>query len=122
MDANSIVPSPASDIVRVPTSDPRANLMEAIRNAGGSKNAKLRKTHGETAKPVNKNSSPGDLLADLHSKLMMRRKGISGARKVDEVVSPDSTLARISSMIPPPVPKSEIESSDDADEEWNDFD
>ncbi|XP_076260274.1 WASH complex subunit 1-like [Rhynchophorus ferrugineus] len=120
---NPVTPSSALNIVKVTNLDPRANLMEAIRNAGGSQKANLRKTSTETSKLATKTSSPGDLMADLHSKLMMRRKGISGARKVDEVVSADSTLARISSMIPPPVPKSEVESSDDdADEEWNDFD
>lgn len=107
-----------------PVNDSRASLMDEIRKAGGSQKAKLKKT--EQVKTNNKVASSGDLMADLHSKLMMRRKGISGAKNVEQgngsnIVTPDSTLARISSMIPPPTVKSDQESNVSTDdEEWND--
>lgn len=63
-------------------------------------------------------------MADLHNKLAMRRKGISGARDSDN--ARPNMIERISSMIPPPPPpssKSPIESGDSDDngdeDEWN---
>lgn len=96
----------ASPVNLPPVNDARANLMEAIRKAGGSKNAKLKATK---PKEATKKSQPpsGDLMADLHSKLLMRRKGISGAKKNEENTSGPSidantTMGRISALIPPP--------------------
>nr|XP_023024255.1 WASH complex subunit 1 [Leptinotarsa decemlineata] len=103
-----------------PQDDMRSSLMEAIRNAGGKGKAKL--------KPVEENKKPavkvvpqgGDLMADLHNKLFMRRKGISGAKQPQEnSIDADSTLSRISAMIPPPDPRQEQEvESTSNDEDW----
>lgn len=56
-------------------------------------------------------------MADLHLKLSMRRKGISGTKKNENSVDPDSTLGKISAMIPPPEPKNDIDSNSN-DEDW----
>lgn len=56
-------------------------------------------------------------MADLHLKLSMRRKGISGTKKQENSVDPDSTLGKISAMIPPPEPKTDIDSNSN-DEDW----
>ncbi|XP_018566545.1 WASH complex subunit 1 [Anoplophora glabripennis] len=98
-----------------PPNDVRSSLMEAIRKAGGSKKAKLRSVK-EPPKEVSKPPG-GDLMADLHLKLSMRRKGISGAKKQENSVDPDSTLGKISAMIPPPEPKTDIDSNSN-DEDW----
>lgn len=59
-------------------------------------------------------------MADLHSKLFMRRKGISGTKKAAEnAVDPETTLGRISAMIPPPEPKNDVESTSNDEEEWD---
>ena len=86
----------------------RADLMAAIRNAGGADKAKLKsskerkqKKRAEKERP---SSGGGDLMSDLFSKLQMRRKGISGSRgdKSSEDTDGGSAMDRISSMIPPP--------------------
>ncbi|ERL96144.1 WASH complex subunit 1-like [Dendroctonus ponderosae] len=107
----------------VPTlqSDPRASLMDAIRKAGGSK--VLRKTNEQSQASAPKG---GDLMADLHLKLQMRRKGISGSKQTDQghLGGADSAFARMSSIIPPPTKSSDMGSSvstdDDDDDAWND--
>ncbi|XP_050295766.1 WASH complex subunit 1 [Anthonomus grandis grandis] len=107
------------------TVDPRASLMDAIRKAGGSKNAKLKKINEEPAIAGSKTAAPsGDLMADLHNKLMMRRKGISGVKSEDNQVgmsTANSAFARLSSIIPPPVKSNEEESavSEDDNDDWN---
>lgn len=66
--------------------DARANLMESIRQAGGSGKARLRSAKDRKIEVKKKkqeekatiSSSGGDLMADLSAKLAMRRKGISG--------------------------------------------
>lgn len=121
-----LVPAPVQPppITAPPIPDSRTNLMEAIRQAGGSQGAKLRKTNSDQHQSAStKSTAPsGDLMADLHSKLMLRRKGISGTKKSEEVLSGESTLAKISFMIPPPDPKEDNESNEGSSNEgdWDD--
>lgn len=98
----------------VEITDVRANLMDAIRKAGGLKNANLRSTEA----PAKQEASKGDLMAEFHAKLSLRRKGISGAKKVNEWES-GSAMDRISEMIRPPPPKIEQSESATTDEEWD---
>ena len=75
--------------------DGRANLMEAIRKAGGTgkaglKNAKERKRRRkakkeEDAVPAASSEGGGDLLGDLHAALTRRRKGISGRQDKEDL-------------------------------------
>lgn len=99
----------------------RADLMAAIRNAGGKekaslKDAKQRKV--ERKKEKEKSSAPasgGDIMSDLFSKLTMRRKGISGNKQDQPSGSSSdvSAMDRISAMIPPP--KARADTTDSAD-------
>lgn len=57
-------------------------------------------------------------MADLHAKLSMRRKGISGVRKQENVLDAGSALEKISAMIPPPVPN-EVNETTTEDEDWD---
>ncbi|XP_066262358.1 WASH complex subunit 1 [Euwallacea similis] len=118
-------PSPPP-VAILPTNDSHASLMDAIRKAGGSQKANLRKIleKPEVAKGSRKLAPTGDLMADLHSKLMMRRKGISGIKNPDQGGSTaDSTFARLSSIIPPPTKSSDAGSGVSTDEDaWNDDD
>ena len=57
----------------------------------------------------------GDLMADLHSKLLMRRRGISGTAQNPSETG--SAMDRISSMIPPPTLRIEQSNTDD---DWDD--
>lgn len=59
----------------------------------------------------------GDLMADLHAKLAMRRKGISGT-KVEEGES-GSPLDKLSAMIPPPLENGKGSSTNTEDEDWD---
>ncbi|XP_064215622.1 WASH complex subunit 1 [Tribolium castaneum] len=106
----------APKITELPQLDVRASLMEAIRKAGGAKNLKATSADREqtTAKPV----TGGDLMADLHAKLSMRRKGISGTKK-QESLDASSALEKISAMIPPPI-RSESNENNTEDEDWDD--
>ncbi|XP_023300144.2 WASH complex subunit 1 [Lucilia cuprina] len=117
------------------TSDTRSELMAAIRNAGGVGKAALRHTAAaaplatndndvvdNTRPPKEANSSRnpqaggGDLMADLHNKLLMRRKGISGSKDNNDsstmknanntiptnTPSGNPVISRLSALIPPP--------------------
>ncbi|XP_055906607.1 WASH complex subunit 1 [Eupeodes corollae] len=116
------LPSPKA----APEVDIRSNLMDAIRKAGGAQGGRLRaaadvarQTSTEQLNTVPdkpKVVSGGDLMADLHNKLLMRRKGISGAK--DGRGNPTDgggVMSRLSSLIPPPPVKSQNSSSDDED-------
>lgn len=97
--------------------DARSNLMDAIRKAGGK--AKLRaaepqpKEGGKQSESKPGSGSAGNLMDDLHKKLMMRRKGISGAKK------PENVMDRLSALIPPP--KAEANRKDGAAEDEEDW-
>lgn len=86
----------------------RADLMAAIRNAGGAGKAKLKNPKERKQKKRAEKEAPssggGDLMSDLFAKLSMRRKGISGSRgdKSAEDAGGGSAMDKISSMIPPP--------------------
>lgn len=95
--------------------DARSNLMDAIRKAGGK--AKLRAAEPQPERKQQSEKSPsgasgGNLMDDLHKKLMMRRKGISGTKK-----APTNVMDRLSALIPPP----EVVETKEAEEEedWN---
>uniref|UniRef100_A0A8D8XX13 WAS protein family homolog 1 n=1 Tax=Cacopsylla melanoneura TaxID=428564 RepID=A0A8D8XX13_9HEMI len=113
-----------------PTPEPsslHANLMQAIRNAGGKGNAKLktvdRETSSVTVSAAGKTPtapSGGDLMSDLAAKLSLRRKGISGSKENGGGSLMDKLLLNIP---PPPVQgggssESEEEEQDEAD--WDD--
>lgn len=76
---------------------------------------------------VESTTSSGDLMADLHKKLAMRRKGISGAKGNDpnagdsessKIPQSSSLLGSISSMIPaPPKPDTNTDHSDN-ESDW----
>ncbi|CAH0719581.1 unnamed protein product, partial [Brenthis ino] len=90
--------------------DAHASLMAAIRQAGGVGRAKLRpaveSTPAKGAKQIG-----GDLMADLHAKLSMRRRGISGAER-----GGGSVLHTLANIIPEPGESSPPRSS--SDEDW----
>ncbi|CAG9765920.1 unnamed protein product [Ceutorhynchus assimilis] len=120
------VPPPPLPVVTLPENNSRANLMDAIRKAGGSLKANLKKTGDQ---PQNTKNAPtsGDLMADLHSKLLMRRKGIQGDKKADSgnssLSTADSAFQRLSSIIPPPLKSSDVGSVVSTDDEaWNEDD
>lgn len=121
-------PAPAS-------TDARSSLLDAIRQAGGagkaklksSKERKIEKKKAEEAAPA---SGGGDLMSDLFKRLAARRSGISGAKKSDEGTSSipkppvpkasESTMDKISSMIPPPpIPAPKDNDDDDDDDDWD---
>ncbi|XP_055593081.1 WASH complex subunit 1 [Uranotaenia lowii] len=108
--------------------DAHFNLMEEIRKAGGAGNAGLR--HQQTreggridsTKPSKSGGSTGpqNFIDDLHSKLLMRRKGISGARENQDQQQPGNVIDRLSALIPPPPPKLEgASASESNDEDWD---
>ena len=86
----------------------RADLMAAIRSAGGAGKAKLKNAKERKQKKRAEKEAPssggGDLMSDLFAKLSMRRKGISGSRgdKTGDDTGGGSAMDKISSMIPPP--------------------
>lgn len=93
--------------------DARASLMAAIRQAGGAKKAKLRNTEPQ------QKEEKWNLMADLNAKLALRRKGISGS-KASEGSEMTSALSKISAMIPPPLPQTDLdESTNTEDDDWD---
>lgn len=60
-------------------------------------------------------------MADLHAKLAMRRKGISGVKANLESVGGGSAMDKISAMIPPPPTASNDKASatNTEDEDWD---
>ncbi|XP_059470980.1 WASH complex subunit 1-like [Neocloeon triangulifer] len=96
--------------------DMRASLMAAIRQAGGKmklKSASEKKMENKKKKQEQKEKVvSGDLMADLHAKLKLRRTGISGRNQVD---GGGSLLEKVSAMIPPPpgVPQAQAVDSED---------
>lgn len=129
----------------VSSPDTRSELMAAIRNAGGAGKAHLRATAAaplvsnnfdvvdtkQTDTTINQRKSApnasGDLMADLHNKLLMRRKGISGSKETNagdqstssRTPSGNPVISRLSSLIPPPPPVQPRTTSED-DEDSND--
>ena len=91
------------------SSDSRANLMDAIRKAGGASKAGLKKAKDRKQERKAKKEateSPMDLLGDLSAALGRRRKAMSGRDKKEDVPSTGggSMMDKISAMIPPPPP------------------
>lgn len=153
-----VTQSNSRKIINVPQSPPdtRSELMAAIRNAGGVGKARLRPTaaaplssnindivdnpsvHSSTTKKQStlRNSQGGDLMADLHNKLLMRRKGISGSKEnksdgthlkdIDHTQpigtpSGNPVISRLSALIPPPpVTKNKTRNSATTSEEDDD--
>lgn len=61
-------------------------------------------------------ANPQNFIDDLHNKLQMRRKGLSGARENQE---PGNVIDRLSALIPPPPPKLDASASESNDEDWD---
>lgn len=63
-------------------------------------------------------------MADLHAKLAMRRKGISGSRAAEGGLEVSSAMKKVSAMIPPPIPPANNEQVDSrgTEDEENDWD
>nr|AGA18689.1 washout [Drosophila melanogaster] len=112
------------------TEDPRSELMAAIRNAGGVHGGRLRSPAAAPLDVVDNSRSKaggavtGDLMADLHNKLMLRRKGISGSQNPVEATAGNPLMQQLSRVIPPPVQprkgsKSSDEHSEDDEDGWN---
>ena len=115
--------------------DPRANLMQAIRAAGGTDNAGLKKATERKMKKKKKKeeeetiSSGGggvDLMGDLRNALQRRRIGISGKQGKEEKTEQadlggGSMMNNISAMIPPPPQAGDVSGSDSDDKaDWED--
>lgn len=99
------------------TTDARANLMESIRQAGGLK--RLKSVNKE--EQVKSQAPSGNLMADLHTKLAMRRKGISGPTgPLTGNLPGPSALSNISAMIPPPDIEEKSDNSSGQEDDWND--
>lgn len=127
--------TPSLPPIATPEIDVRSNLMDAIRKAGGARGGRLRaaadvarqtSTERLDAVPDKPKAAPGgDLMADLHNKLLMRRKGISGAK--DGQGNPTDgggVMSRLSALIPPPPVRNQNSSSDEDgtgdDADWAD--
>lgn len=93
----------------------RSNLMDAIRNAGGAMGSQLRPSVDIQKKTYLKNETDNEnnLINDLHSKLVMRRKGISGTRLKNE-----SVIQRLSELMPSPPPQRNSSPDSSEDDEW----
>ncbi|KAJ6633415.1 WAS protein family like 2 [Pseudolycoriella hygida] len=102
----------------------RSMLMEAIRQAGGAQkmkkkiNTEQRDDSGNTEKKKQPVAfSSGGLMDDLHKKLALRRKGISGNKDLGQG---SNVMEGISAMIPPPPPKqSDSSSESESNDDWN---
>ncbi|XP_061390388.1 WASH complex subunit 1 [Musca vetustissima] len=130
------------------SSDTRSELMAAIRKAGGLGKAPLKRAAAPLSNNQNNNNfvdnqnsaennenrktniKPlgGDLMADLHNKLMMRRKGISGTKDnttdnaaASSSISGNPVISRLSSLIPPP-PVGRTKNASEEDDDSNDTD
>lgn len=111
--------------------DGRANLMAAIRKAGGASKAGLKKGKKSKRKAKAKKeeeSSPTDLLGDLSAALGRRRKAMSGRDKAKEASSREdrkeehnlgggSMMDNISKMIPAPPGGNLTDSGGEGEEE-----
>ncbi|CAH2106679.1 unnamed protein product [Euphydryas editha] len=98
----------------VATGDAHASLMAAIRQAGGVGRAKLKPAAESTPAKGANQSIGGDLMADLHAKLSMRRRGISGAERSGG----GSVLHTLASVIPEPGDQSSPQRSS-SDDDWD---
>lgn len=96
-------------------------LMDEIRNAGGLQKAKLRSVNDRIADKNETLPAGGGLMADLHRKLAMRRKGISGNNKQNDV-GIEGAMYRISSTMLPlnRESESEADADDDTEGDWDD--
>lgn len=130
------------------TNNARTELMDAIRKAGGASGGRLRaaaaapvdvvdtklRNKNSEIKPIANKSGGGDLMADLHNKLLMRRKGISGSkdqennnttnsvRKGVTTSADNPVMSRLSALIPPPTGRKNSDDDDDTLDEDNDTD
>ncbi|XP_025409563.1 WASH complex subunit 1 [Sipha flava] len=93
-------------------------LMDEIRNAGGLKKAKLRSVRDRKTDDETVPSGDG-LMADLHKKLAMRRKGISGNNKQNDSGLEGVFHRMASIMLPPNESESEADVEDDTGD-WDD--
>ncbi|CAK1546987.1 unnamed protein product [Leptosia nina] len=98
-----------------PGGDAHASLMAAIRQAGGVGRAKLKTAASPTTDKVSKPAIGGDLMADLHAKLSMRRRGISGTER--PATSGGTVLHTLASIIPEPGDQSSPQQSSSG-EDW----
>ncbi|EAA13757.5 AGAP010756-PA, partial [Anopheles gambiae str. PEST] len=105
-----------------PAGNAHFNLMEAIRRAGGAEKANLRHSDrregGGGRDGAASSGEPKSLIDDLHNKLQMRRKGISGTREPQEPQG--NVIDRLSALIPPPAPKlaADASASESNEEDW----
>lgn len=125
-----ILPSQSSDEISktekpkqdipVPQLDAHANLMDAIRKAGGK--AKLKSTDAISKSEQKAAPVTGDLMTDLYAKLAMRRKGISGAKgENSKQIESGTAMHKVSAMIPPPPTDSEdLTDTTNPDDDWDD--
>uniref|UniRef100_A0A1I7YTH9 WH2 domain-containing protein n=1 Tax=Steinernema glaseri TaxID=37863 RepID=A0A1I7YTH9_9BILA len=123
-------PAPLPSLPKLPTSgDARSNLLEAIRAAGGTKGAKLKKVESHVhqreeplASTTKSAPAGGDLMSSLQKALELRRRGISGRkteqdeRKARQPAS--NALSRISELIPPPPAKGSDSEGSATDDDW----
>lgn len=94
-------------------------LMDEIRSAGGLKKAKLRSVSDRKTDDETIPTSSG-LMADLHKKLAMRRKGISGSNKQNDSGLEGVFHRMASTMLPPNESESETDVEDDTEGDWDD--
>uniref|UniRef100_A0A0A1XD07 WAS protein family homolog 1 n=1 Tax=Zeugodacus cucurbitae TaxID=28588 RepID=A0A0A1XD07_ZEUCU len=137
-----------SNLQNTNTDNARNELMDAIRKAGGARGGRLRaaaaapvdvvdnrlSTKNCEAKPATNKIGGGDLMADLHNKLLMRRKGISGSKdkensdgvntvgKALKTSTDNPVMSRLSALIPPPTARKNSDDDDDTHDEDNDTD
>ncbi|KAI5711791.1 hypothetical protein M8J75_003187 [Diaphorina citri] len=92
-----------------------ANLMQAIRTAGGTRKAKLRCVDATPESDNNMIVAPpsGDLMSDLAAKLQLRRKGISGSHNQmnENSTSSGNLMDKLLHNIPPPLAAGSNETS-----------